>query len=346
MEGNITRQAVALVTALTFTVGGGGVVADAAASGADEGRATVATSQVLAAGVAARSRVRRTTARWAGSINVYNRAAVNAAYWRDYAAGLSTPTGYTGDVDSCNVGGTSAESQAATLRAINYVRSLSGLYPVSFNATLNARSQYTALMMSANKTLSHHPTSNWRCYTGTGAANAGRSNLALAYPSLTSAGLVGMYMKELGSSNYAVGHRRWLLNPFSIQMGSGATNTANAITVIGPTSMYRPNPAWVSWPSMGYFPDTLEPNGRWSLSAGDRRMNFKNARVRVYRNGALVQTVKNPVANGYAMPTIVWQMPASISKSGSFKVVVSGIRKGKRKKVTRTYGVAMFTPSQ
>ncbi len=232
------------------------------------------------------------------------------------------------------------------MRAINYVRSLNGLYPVSLNATLNARSQYTALMMSANKTLSHYPGTSWRCYTGTGAANAARSNLALGYPSITSAGVVGMYMKESGSSNYAVGHRRWLLNPFTTQMGTGATETANAITVMGPTSYYRPNPAWVSWPSMGYFPNTLEPNGRWSLSSGNRSVSFARAQVRVYRNGVPIYAAKNPVHNGYAMPTIVWQVPASIAKSGSFRVVVSGIRRaGKRKSFSRSYGVAMFTPS-
>ena len=229
---------------------------------------------MLASGRAARAAIPRTTARWAGSINTYSYSAVNAAYWREFAPGLDVATGYTGDDSTCSPGTTSYESQAATVRAINYVRSLSGLYPVSLNADLNARSQYTALLMSANKTLSHHPSSSWRCYTATGATNAARSNLALAYPSITSAGVVGLYMKEMGSSNYAVGHRRWLLNPFTTQMGTGATDTANAVTVIGPTSASRPNPAWVSWPTPGYFPNALEPNGRWSLSTGNRAMSF------------------------------------------------------------------------
>jgi hypothetical protein len=199
--------------------------------------------------------------------------------------------------------------------------------------------------MSANRRLSHHPSSSWRCYTRTGAANAARSNLALSYPAVTSGGVVGLYMKELGSSNRAVGHRRWLMNPFTTTMGSGATDTANAITVIGPTSRSRPNPAWVSWPTAGQFPAPLEPAGRWSLSAGNRAMSFRYASVRVYRNGALVRTVKNPVVGGYAQPTISWEMPDEVARSGAFKVVVSGIRRsGYKKRYTRTYGVYMFTP--
>ena len=346
MEGNIKHGVVALGAALALVIGGSsGATTTGAASTDSEQKKATPTSQVLP-GISAGTYYPRTTARWAGSINVYNHAAVNGGYGRYYAPGLRTDTGFTGDVKSCNAGSSSAESQAATLRAINYVRSLNGLYPVSMNATLNWRSQATALIMAANQTLSHYPTSSWKCYTSSGAANAARSNLALGYPSITSSGVVGMYMRESGASNYAVGHRRWLLNPFTTQMGTGSTDTANAITVVGPTSYARPNPAWVSWPSMGYFPNTLEPNGRWSLSAGNKRMSFARATVRVYRNGVQISASKNPVHNGYAMPTIVWQIPPSIAKTGSFKVVVSGIRKaGTRKKFTRAYGIAMFTPS-
>lgn len=272
---------------------------------------------------------------------------MNSSYWRSYASGLSMPTGYTGSDSACNPGTVTASSRAATLRAINYVRSLAGLYPVRLNATLNARSQRTALMMSANKRLSHYPTTSWRCYSAAGAANAARSNLALAYPRITSAGVVGMYMRDAGASNTAVGHRRWLLNPFTTAMGTGATETANAITVIGPRNNYRPNPAYVAWPSAGYFPNTMEPNGRWSLSAGNRKANFARATVRVYRNGVPIRATKLRVHNGYAMPTLVWQMPASVSKSGNFRVVVRGIRHtGKKRTYARAYTVSMFTPSQ
>jgi uncharacterized protein YkwD len=350
MEGKTARRAVALGATLAIAIGGSSTAPTGAASAArhhaPERNQSVSApvTRVLAARSTARAAY-SPSARWSGAVNTYDRAAVNAAYWRDYAPGLSVPTGYTGNDSTCSAGTTSPQSQAATLGAINFVRSLSGLYPVALSPTLSARSQYTALMMSANRTLSHHPSPGWRCYTATGAANAGRSNLALSYPTITSAGAIGLYMQEQGSSNYAVGHRRWLLYPFTTAMGTGATNSANSLTVVGPTDGYRPNPSWVSWPSAGYFPTSLEPNGRWSLSTGYRNFSFKKARVKVWRNGVLVRTAKNRVVNGYGMPTVVWQMPASISRSGTFRVQVTGIRAG-RKKFSKTYSVTMFTPSQ
>jgi uncharacterized protein YkwD len=285
-----------------------------------------------------------TTGRWAGSVPVGSLAAVNAAYWRSYAPGLNVPTGYNGDDSRCVAGGVSGASLNATRNAVNFVRSLGGLAPVSFNSALNSRSQQTALMMSANKALSHAPSRSWRCYTSTGAANAGRSNLALAYPKITSAGVVGLYMQDPGGSNYGVGHRRWLLNPFATSMGSGSTNVANAITVIGPSSSARPNPTFVSWPSAGWFPNTIEPSGRWSLSAGNRGVSFARSTVAVYRNGHRISASKLRVENGYAQPTMAFNIPASQARSGSYAVVVRGIRAGTRV-YGYTYHVSMFTPS-
>ena len=304
-----------------------------------------ASGTTVLAGTAGRTSGGSTSARYAGSISVNRRSAVASAYNRRYAPGLEQSTGYTGSDSRCRPGNTSPSSRAATLRALNFVRALNGLAPVRFSSTLNARSQRTALIMSANRSLSHAPPRGWRCWTRIGAANAGRSNLALSYPSITSAGLVGLYLREPGAANAAVGHRRWLLNPFSTKMGSGSTRTANAITVIGPTAARRPNPPWVSWPSAGYFPRPLEPGGRWSLSAGNTRADFRRATVRVYRNGQRVRAVELRVHSGYAMPTMVWQIPARQAGSGTFRVVVRGVhRSGTSKTFGRSYYVRMFAP--
>ncbi len=313
---------------------------------ADGHRDGVSASAEVLGGAAARTAPRRTTPRWSGSVDVRRRSAVEAAYRRGYAAGLDVPTGWSGSHAGCRPGTVSAASRAATLRALNFARSMSGLAPVRFSTTLDARAQRTALMMSANRALSHDPPRGWRCRTAAGAANAGRSNLALSYPSITSAGAIGLYLREPGSGNAAVGHRRWLLNPFATTMGNGSTSTANAITVIGPTSARRPNPAWVSWPTAGWFPRPLEPGGRWSLSAGNSRTDFARATVRVHRNGTAVRVTKLRVRPGYAQPTLVWQLPAAQAKSGTYRVVVRGVRRaGSAKPFGRTYTVRMFTPA-
>jgi uncharacterized protein YkwD len=289
----------------------------------------------------------RTTARWSGAINTRSLSAVNAAYWSQYASKQSMPIGWLGgSLLGCLPGLSSATSNAATLTALNYVRSLAGLAPVRLSSTLNASAQRAALMMSANGALSHSPSSSWKCYTSSGAAAAGRSNLLLAYPSITPGQVVDLYMDEPGSNNHAVGHRRWLLNPFSTVVGTGSTDTANALTVIGPTARSRPNPRWVGWPTAGYFPNPMEPNGRWSLSAGKRNVSFAHARVKVFRGNVRIPVRKYHVENGYAQPTIVWQMPSGISKTSAYRVVVTKIRKkGSSKRFKHAYTVRLFSPT-
>jgi len=287
------------------------------------------------------------TARWQGALDTRSVAAVNAAYWTQYANQQSLPTGWLGgNLLGCLPGLSSASSNAATLSALNYVRSLAGLAPVTLSPSLSAGAQSAALIMSANGALNHNPTSAWKCYTPAGAAAASRSNLALSYPAITSGQIIDLYMDDPGSNNFAVGHRRWVLNPFTTQVGTGSTDTANALTVIGPTSSARPNPRWVGWPTAGYFPNAIEPDGRWSLSSGRRNVSFARAKVRVYSGGTAIPVHQYRVENGYAQPTLVWQMPDGFSKSGAYRVVVTNIKKKGAKRPLRTaYTVSLFTPS-
>ncbi len=317
-----------LISALAFSV-------VTTTSPADAGSSTIGT---------------RVTARWSGAIDTTSKSAVNAAYWTRYASKQALSIDWLlGSILGCDAGITSSVTNQATLSALNFVRSLAGLAPVTFSSTMNYGAQRAALIMAANEMLSHYPSSSWKCWTSTGAAAAAKSNLALAYPSLSAGRIIDLYMDDPGSSNTAAGHRRWLLNPFTTTMGSGSTPTANAITVVGPTSSTRPNPRWVQWPSAGYFPNTMEPNGRWSLSSGYRTVSFRYAQVAVYKSdGAKVPGVRKYTPHGgYAQPTLVWQMPSTFPKSATYTVVVTGIKKtGYSGSLSTKYTVRLFTPSQ
>lgn len=327
-----------------------------AAAGAAASRHTTATpselatafvrsQEVVAPGGGVRAFVPVATRRYAHSIDTSSQAAVNDAYRSMFESGVDVPTGWTGSIGACDRGTTSDQSRGATLSSLNFVRRLAGLAPVRFNSTLNSHAQAAALMMSANNQLNHFPPSSWRCYTRTGATAASRSNLALAYPDITSGRIVDMYMDDSGSGNYGVGHRRWVLNPFATYMGSGSTGTANALQVVGPSSKQRPNPAYVSWPTSGWFPNTLEPQGRWSLSAGSSRANFRYATIRVHHGTQSLRVHKYAIENGYGQPTVVWQMPSTFDETGSYRVVVRGIRhRGSGKRFSTSYTVRLFTP--
>lgn len=287
----------------------------------------------------------RTTQRWSGAINTMNRDAVNYAYKTRYAAKLNQPISWlNGSVRSCLPGLLGGSSNAGTLAALNFVRSMAGLGPVTFSPSLNAQAQRAALIMDANDALNHSPGRNWRCWSQTGATTAGRSNLALSWPELRSGQIVDLYMDDRGASNIDAGHRRWLLYPFTTVMGSGSTTTANALTVIGPTSALRPNPTWVGWPTAGWFPTTMEPDGRWSLSSGLSSVSFRTAKVQVYRNGKRVGLKRHPVHNGYGQPTIVWDMASNVPMTGIFTVVVYDIRKPGVRPYSHKYQIRMFKP--
>ncbi len=90
----------------------------------------------------------------------------------------------------------------------------------------------------------------------------------------------------------------------------------------------------------------MDPHGRWSLSAGLNSVSFARAQITVYDGTHRLRVHKYAVENGYAQPTLVWQMPASFSRTHSYKVVVTGIRRaGIRRNLSHTYTVRLFTPS-
>jgi hypothetical protein len=242
----------------------------------------------------------------------------------------------------------SRRANAATLESINFVRAMGALAPVSFSKRLSAKAQQAALIMSANarkRGLSHDPARWWRCWTRVGHNAAGHSNLAWSYPKITAGGAIKQYMDDAGDGNTFAGHRRWIMNPPTLTMGNGMTATTNALWVLGPTSASRPDPAWVSWPTAGWFPAPLEPAGRWSLSSGDDGADFSNARVHVETaTGAGRRAHEYPVADGYGPRTIVFQV-SNVSRPGTYKVTVRGIRlPGRAAPVRHTYTVRLFQP--
>ena len=89
---------------------------------------------------------------------------------------------------------------------------------ITFNATKSGKAHQAALMMAAQNTLSHTPGSGWACYTAAGAEAAGKSNLALGSSGPKS---INQYIQDSGANNTAVGHRRWILSPRVVEMGTG-----------------------------------------------------------------------------------------------------------------------------
>ncbi len=283
-----------------------------------------------------------TTTTTTTGIDTTNKDAVNNAYKSLWVSGQSVTSGWTGSVNGCKAGTITAAAQTAHVNAVNFVRRMVGLGSISAS-TNTAGVQSAALMMEANGSLSHSPPTTWICYTDAGKSAAGKSDIALAFPTINPVKSVDLYMKDPGDSNQAAGHRRWILNPPTSSMAFGMTTAASAIQVIGLSQDNTANPAWVQWPSDGYFPDAIEPNGRWSLSSGNNTASFTNATVTVTHNGTNVPVTKFAPHTGYAKPTLVWQMPAGFAKTGTYTVSVKNVVIGSTA-YSSSYNVTFFTP--
>jgi hypothetical protein len=269
------------------------------------------------------------------AINTYSRAEVAAAYANKWLPTTNSPINWTGDAASCQAGTESADSLAKGAQAINFYRGLAGLDSISLTSSQNTLAQQTALLMEANGRISHNPDGSWNCYTTQGAQGAATSNLfgGSGSFSINSAGTpIKAYMDENGSNNAPVGHRRWILNPSTVNMGMGTTKGFNALNIVGaPTNTARTNPTMISFPNSGYFPQQLEPNGKWSLSS-DQGVDFSGATVSVKdASGTALGVVPLSTAEGYGPNTISFQVQGLAYASGTneadYKVTVANMKK-------------------
>lgn len=267
-------------------------------------------------------------------VDTQNRQQVASFYQTEYLASDGVSSGWTGNVNSCNPGTTSAAFKEAMLRRINYFRAMAGVPAVEgFSAEYNSKAQAAALMMSAQNALSHSPDSSWACYTSAGAEGAGSSNLFLGVygPSAISG-----YIADPGGGNYFVGHRRWILYPQTKWMGTGDLPSsagfapANALWVFDTANMWGPRPttreAYVAWPPPGYVPyQVVSP--RWSFAYAGA--DFTGAGVTMSKNGTSLGVTVRPVVNNYGENTLVWEPTDSFGSAPgtdiTYQVTISNV---------------------
>ncbi len=254
-------------------------------------------------------------------IDTGSRESVLSLYASEYESGSDLPVSWTGSQSACNTGDIPAALRESTLRRINWFRAMAGVPAnITFNATYNAHAQKMAMMISANGQLSHNPPSSWACFSNEGQLAAKNSNLILGAGGVESTDL---YMWDYGSNNAAVGHRRWLLYPQTLEMGmgdvpqDGAYRASNTLWVID-TNLWKPRPStrdqFVAWPPPGFVPyTTVYP--RWSVSYPGA--DFSRAAVSMSLNGAAMPVRLEVVANGYGENTLVW-IPNGLSDGASW----------------------------
>ena len=308
------------------------------------------------------------------SVNLTTRAQARAFFNAVYAASENIPSGWTGSLSGTpgtgpvtgTPGATSAAFQAAVQLRINWFRAMAGIpAAIAFDSAEGAMDQQAALIMSANNYLSHTPPATWLLYTSDGATAAGQSNLSLGEDGPDAIdGYILDYggINDVGTSNGAVGHRRWLLYPQTQTMATGdvdATGSflaANATWILdgnygGPRPSTRDG--FVAWPPPGYVPyQVVFP--RWSLSYPGA--DFSAATVTMTSNGAPVPVSLEALDNpAYGENTIVWDYNGldgdtdfsaapKPSADTAYTVAVDGVNVG-GKSMNFSYTVTVFDPA-
>ncbi len=291
-------------------------------------------------------------------VNSDSREQVRQFYNAIYPASENIPIGSTANVADCIPGTNSTAFVEGVLRRINWMRAMAGVpAAITFNATYNADDQEMALMISANNALNHNPPTNFTCYTTNGASVAG-SDQAIGF---NGPDAITGFIWDFGANNSEVGHRRWILLPQTLVMGTGdipamgSYSAANATWVFD-SSINDPRPAtrqpYVSWPPEGYVPCQLAfPYWSFALS----NANFSAATVSMTSNGFAVATIIQPYQTGYGENTLVWvPMGLDATSEGAtfpfggtdtvYGVTVSNINVGSSN-ISFSYNVRLFDPS-
>jgi uncharacterized protein YkwD len=243
------------------------------------------------------------------NVDISKREDSRVFYNTVYAASSGVAIDWTGSIANCDAGSVSTNYLSAVLQRINYFRSLAGVpADITFTDANNHLAQATALLMSANKKLDHAPTTTWQCYSADAASGASSSNLALGN---TGPEAIDSLIRDGGE----LGHRRWLLYPQELTMGSGDVPStaqgdfpaASANLVFGDRRPERPavRDQFVAWPPKGFIPYTLVPP-RWSLSLDGA--DFTSATVTVSRAATSIPVAiqTRAGAGGFGEAAIIW----------------------------------------
>lgn len=234
------------------------------------------------------------------------------------ATEISSPDqlGWTGNIKNCKPGKLSHDAYLKMLTRINYFRRLAG---VDDHVVLDSQwcklAQSAALIMYANNTLDHNPSSSMKCYSEDGKLGAQTSNLSTIVENSIKF-LIADEMQDGGQYNTFCGHRRWLLKANTTKMGIGATPGSYGIRTFetyeesekDTSTFHGKVPEYFGYPFHGYIPyQVVYP--RWSFAITNGTPDYKTATVVVTSGDVTFPcTIVNRDHFGYGDPTLVWEM--------------------------------------
>ena len=234
------------------------------------------------------------------------------------------------DLEACIAGVLAGQAKNRALEAANHIRALHGLSVLQYSSRYDQRMQEASLIQAVNGFPGHYPEPSVGCYTAEGAAGSTGSNLVgYANGYLESrdpaADMVGWANDVRNHSLVAgVGHRRWVLNPFTTYFAYGQVYGYAAQKTFRfneePARVPRIEVDFVAFPFEVYPFNLVEGDPPWSFSVVEdksdlwrnQHLYFETANISVVRGSdeaSLVITDRYTDIRGVGVPNVLsWQV--------------------------------------
>ena len=287
------------------------------------------------------------------------------AYWQQMSIDLVVGTYETAeflydvepDLDTCQPGELTQAAKDRALETMNQIRALHGLSAVQYSSRYDEQMQAASLIQAAAGYPGHFPDPSAQCYTTAGAEGSSTSNLSGGGTDIDPAAHMLSWTNDAGNIGHiaAVGHRRWLLNPFAPYMSYGQVNGFAAQKVLGfdeePTLLPQVEVEYVAFPYETYPFNLLGGDPPWSFSViedkrsiwGNQYTSFENARISVVRASdgvSLVITNRYTDTEAFGVPNLLsWQVEGW-EYDTLYEVEISNVTL--QSGVTRSYSYPVF----
>ncbi len=251
------------------------------------------------------------------------------------------------DVGACNEGSLTQAAKLRAFEAVNEVRKLHDLPAVEYSFYYDFQAQQAAFIQLANGFLTHTPPATSNCYSQAAYDGSSSSNLhSSSYTNDPLENIVGWIDDANNVSTLsAVGHRRWMINPFLQYVSYGQTNGPAALKVFNFNQEISDPPVievdYVAFPYQKYpyfFFSDLSHGKRtpWSFTVIENKTSiwrnrssyFSNAQISVANiatGESLAITNVYSDSNGYGVPNIITWSPQDWEYDTWYSVEISNV---------------------
>ena len=262
------------------------------------------------------------------------------------------------NVAKCTSGIPSDSEKLKVLNRINYLRAIHKLKPVQYNDAYDEMTGECALVIAANKQLSHTPEKSWKCWSQVAYDGCYSSNISLATATnydlseTDSAEIVDGFMTEENEvPPTTLGHRRWLIDPWlaTIAFGRADYSDGNGHFVLGSAirvinrddsndqqDISDSNLEFVAYPFENYPAELYNDNVMMSFTVisdknskihNGSNINFASATIAIIDPNNKTMKVKNIDydTDGYGVPNNLRWYAEGIKPNVKYNVTVSNI---------------------